>query len=67
VDDLMASLSRALSTAMVLAPPGVLPALSQLTEAMNGADQRDQEWWALGRCANQLLRPLSGDGRLRRP
>jgi hypothetical protein len=42
LDDLTAAMSRSLSTAMVLAPPNLLPALSRLTEAMNVADQRDE-------------------------
>lgn len=46
LDDLVAALSRALATAMVLAPPSLLPALSQLTEAMDGAERQDDEWWA---------------------
>ena len=58
LDDLTAAMSRALSTAMVLAPPNLLPALSQLTEAMDGADRRDEQWWARWNAArtNYFLR-----------
>jgi hypothetical protein len=45
LDDLVAALSRALATGTVLAPPGLLPALSQLTAAMDGAERRNEEWW----------------------
>jgi hypothetical protein len=58
LDDLVAALSRALATATVLAPPGLLPALGQLTEAMDGAERRDEEWWAQWNAArtNYFLR-----------
>ena len=58
LDDLAAAMSRSLSTAMVLAPPNLLPALSQLTEAMNRADRRDEDWWARWNAArtNYFLR-----------
>lgn len=46
LDDLAAAMFRALSTATVLAPPALLPALGGLTEAMERADQRDPDWWA---------------------
>ena len=43
---------------MVLAPPNLLPALSQLTEAMDEADRRDEDWWARWNAArtNYFLR-----------
>lgn len=44
--ELVAEISRALATATVMAPPSLLPALGQLTEAMDGAEHRDEEWWA---------------------
>ncbi len=58
LDDLTAAMSRSLSTAMVLAPPNLLPALSQLTEAMDEADRRDENWWARWNAArtNYFLR-----------
>jgi hypothetical protein len=58
LDDLTAAMSRALSAAMVLAPPSLLPTLGQLTEAMSGAERRDEDWWARWNAArtNYFLR-----------
>jgi hypothetical protein len=58
LDDLVAEMSRALTTATVLSPPSLLPALSQLTEAMDSANGKDDEWWARWNAArtNYFLR-----------
>jgi hypothetical protein len=45
LDELAASLSRALSSAMVLAPASLLPALEQLTDGLDGAEHLDAAWW----------------------
>ena len=39
-------MSRALATVTVMVSPGLLPALGQLTEAMDGAEHQDEVWWA---------------------
>ena len=46
MDQLTAAMSKTLSAALVLAPRSLLPALILLTEAMNDAETRDDEWWA---------------------
>jgi hypothetical protein len=46
LDELVTDMSRALATAIVMAPPSLLPALGQLTDAMDRAEYRDEEWWA---------------------
>jgi hypothetical protein len=58
LDELVLDMSRALATATVMAPPSLLPALGQLTEAMDGAEHRDDEWWATWNAArtNYFLR-----------
>lgn len=58
LDGLVLDMSRALAAATVMAPPNLLPVLGQLTEAMNGAESRDDVWWACWNAArtNYFLR-----------
>jgi hypothetical protein len=66
LDELSASLSRALSAAVVVAPLEMLPALSAITELMERADECDDAWWAQWNSARTdytlWCRELAGSG-----